>query len=147
MKIRLATIKDIPWLLGELRKFSEFIGTSRHVFGEESHVEIILTGLINDHVTLLSEKDGTPSGFIIGILGPHPFNPSIRLLSEQAWWVTPEYRGSRAGLMLLDAFLEQGRKFADWVTISTEAHSSISENHLAKRGLKLQEKSYLLEVQ
>lgn len=103
--------------------------------------------MIDRHVVFIADsKDAKPIGFVGGYSIPHPFNPDIKLLSEMFWWVSEEHRGSRAGLMLLNAFTSYGKEHADWVTMAIEHNSPINERALTKRGYKLQERSYLLEV-
>lgn len=80
------------------------------------------------------------------MLGFHPYNPAIRVLTETFWWVTPNARGSRAGLMLLDAFTAYGERNADWIVFTLEHHSPVNERTLTKRGFHLHERSYLREV-
>lgn len=145
--IRPATAGDLDWLVGQLRAFSRFCGTKLPAFGDEAHVRAGLENFIASHLLLIAERDETERLGFLGALGiPHPFNPEIKLLTEMFWWVDEERRGSRAAPMLLDAYVEWGRANADWVTMALEHHSPVSEKHLLKRGFKLRERSYLLEV-
>lgn len=78
---------------------------------------------------------------------PHVFNPQIKVLSECFWWVKPEYRGSRAGALLFKNYVEWGKANVDWVTMTLEAHSPVRPEALIKRGFRLQETTFLLEVE
>lgn len=103
--------------------------------------------MINSHVILISENErGESTGFIGGVFTQHVFNPEIRVLSESFWWVAPEYRGTRAGLLLLNEFVAFGKANAHWVSVGIEEKSPIHERCLTKRGFKVLEKNYLLEV-
>jgi hypothetical protein len=93
----------------------------------------------------IAERDG-PVGFVSGMLAAHPYNPALTVLTEMFWWVAPEARGSRAGLLLLDAFLAYGERNADWIIFTLEHHSPVNERTLTKRGFHLHERSYLYEV-
>ncbi len=146
MEIKQASLSDIPWIISQLAEFAEFLGTHYNVYGDTEHVSILVKRLIEDHIFLIAYKDNSPIGFITGSLAPHPFNPGFIVLSEQAWWISKEHRGSRAGLILLDSFIEKGKELADWITLSSEAHSAISDKHFESRGFKLQEKTFLMEV-
>lgn len=148
-EIRPARAEDIGWLLGQLRKFSDFYGSSVPLFpSSEDHAVTYLMSLIYQHLFLIAESETTgPVGFISGVFTPHIMNPEIRVLAESFWWVDEEHRGSRAGIMLLDEFVAVGKSRADWVLFTLEHKSPVKDETLLKRGFKLQEKSFLLEVQ
>lgn len=138
---------DLPWLLAQLRAFADFYGTHRSLFpADETHATHVLELLITEHVFLIADKGGWRVGFIAGTLMPHFFNPALRELREVFWWVDPAHRGSRAGLVLLDAFTAHGRAHADVVWMSLEHHSPVNDGSLTKRGFVPRESSYLLEV-
>jgi hypothetical protein len=147
VEIRRGAPGDIDWLIGQLREFSSFMGTKRALFGDEEYVRRQVEGMLEHHVIFLAvREDGERMGFIGGVYVPHVFNPELTLLSETFWWVTPAHRGSRAGLMLLNAFTEFGKGAADWVTVALEEKSPVDDRCLRKRGYRLLEKNYLLEV-
>ena len=99
--VRRATESDVDWLLSQLKDFSCFYGTKRHLFPEDdTNARNLLLGLIQGHVVLIAEVNGKPAGTIGGTLSGHPFNPAIRTLGEIFWWVSEEYRRTRAGLEL-----------------------------------------------
>jgi hypothetical protein len=144
---RRATPKDVDWLVTQLRAFSEFMGTRLPLFGSEELVRVNLATMIDSHVVLIAEReDGLLMGFIGGVYIPHVFNPEIRVLSETFWWVSPEHRNTRAGLLLLNAFVDFGKAHADWITVALEEKSPVSDRCLTKRGFRTLEKNYLLEV-
>jgi hypothetical protein len=146
VRTRRATLDDIPWMLGELRNFSDFYQTKRRLFADQEHVTTILTNLITNHFVCIAEKESSPMGFIVGMVSGHVFNPTIRTLTELAWWVEEKSRMSRAGLMLLNEFISFGKENADWINFSLEAHSPVKGDCLEKRGFSLKERNFILEV-
>jgi hypothetical protein len=144
--VRPARIEDIDWIMGQLRLFSDFFGSQLRLFPSDEYARAGIREHIERHVMLVAESERGLMGLISGIYGPHGFNPSIKCLTETFWWVTDEYRGTRAGLLLRDKFVEIGRKTANWIIFNLEAHSPVNERCLTKIGFKLQERSYLLEV-
>jgi RimJ/RimL family protein N-acetyltransferase len=145
--VRGATPEDIDWLLSQLREFSNFFGTRRSLFGDDDYSQSAMLNMIQNHIVFIAEREDVgPIGFISGYIIPHPYNPEIRLLSETFWWVDEEYRGTRAGLMLLNQFTDWGKKNADWITFALEEKSPVKETCLTKRGFRLHERSFLLEV-
>ncbi len=145
--VRKAATEDIEWCLGQLREFSAVYGTKQPLFPEDlDHARTCLSHFMSQHLVLVAERDGHPVGFIAGFVTPHPFNPNIRTVTEQFWWVTPEARGSSAGLRLLDAFIREAEALADWVTISIEHGSPLNSRILEKRGFRPIDTQYLREV-
>lgn len=148
MNIRPATFDDADWLLMELRDFSRFFGTRRSLFPDDERTALLgLSHLIRKEPIFVAEaSDGERVGFVAGTLAPHPFNPEIMVLTELFWWVTTEHRGSSAGARLLEKFINYGREHADWINLTLEANSPINPATLERRGFRLRERSYLLEV-
>lgn len=149
MLVRRATTADIDWLLGELKQFADFLGTSKKLYSsDDEYSKKTLTGFIERHLLLVAEKPGVGLvGFIAGYVTPHLFNPDVKVLAECWWWVTPEHRKTRAGLMLLDAYTEWGKANCDWVTMCIETVTPLNERCLLKRGYRLHERSYILETE
>lgn len=146
--IRHGSPEDVAWLLGQLRAFSAFYGTRLPLFGEdEEHAKTVVGTMIRDHLVLVAvSDDGERQGFISGYVIAHPYNPQIRMLSESFWWVDPKFRGTRAGLLLLANFTEWGKANVDWITCVLEDRSPVNGRSLERRGYRLNERCYLLEV-
>jgi RimJ/RimL family protein N-acetyltransferase len=146
VEVRKAAPEDIDWLLGQLREFDAFIARKRSFFEDETFARATVSDLVAGHVVLIAHEAGERQGIIAGILGAHPFNHTIRVLTEAFWWVGPAHRGAGAGAALLDAFEKVGRETADWINFSLDHNSPVRERHLTKRGFQLVERSFLLEV-
>jgi RimJ/RimL family protein N-acetyltransferase len=147
IQVRRADADDIPWLVSQLECFNQFFAARRSLFDEAYTRDKFLPPLISHHLVLIAVgAAGDRMGFIAGMIMPHLFNPSIRTLMELFWWVSPEHRGSRAGLMLLNAFTDWGKANVDWVTLSLEHDSPIKEESMVKRGYRLKERAFLMEV-
>lgn len=148
-EIRVATPDDLPEILKHLKDFSDFYGSKHELYGKnEEYNKKLILGFIVDHVFFVASSTDTKHviGFICGFLNNHIYNPSIKVLTESFWWVSPKHRSSRAGLLLLNKFIEKGKGVADWVVMTVEHNSPVNEKSLSKRGFNLVEKSYLLEV-
>lgn len=149
-RVRVAYDGDIPWILSELREFGKFSGFLS-LFPEERYAEEKLKELIERHVVMVcmavDEVVGSEdaAGFIAGYVGPHPWNPQAKVLTEAFWWVAEKYRRSRAGLLLLNAYTDWGRENCDMVTMALEANSPVRQETLTKRGYKLKELSFVLQ--
>lgn len=148
IEVRLARSGDIEWLAGELRQFAESDGKRLTVYGDGAHAHRGLEELVGNHLVLLAERvsDRAKLGFIAGMVFPHSFNPSIRVLGELLWWVSPTHRKTRAGLLLLDAFVAWGDQHCDWVTFGLQHDSPVRDETLYRRGFRPQERSFLRET-
>lgn len=142
-----AELADIDWMLGQLKCFAAFYGTKKSLYGDEEYMRQGLANIIENHICFVSRRGDIKTGFIAGFVGQHPFNPEIQMLTEAFWWVDPEYRMGRAGLMLLDKFTEWGETNCDWIGFTLEHHSPVKDDCLLKRGYRLNEISYLKEVE
>lgn len=146
--IRPAEVDDIPWLLGEMKKFARFFDSKRSLFPEDETVAAgILEGLIKTQPFFVAENGIGPTGFIAGALAPHPYNPKIIVLNEMFWWVDKEHRGGTTGARLLKHFMNYGIENADWIVMTLEAGTPVDPEHFERAGFKEYERSYLLEVQ
>jgi len=146
MTIRTGKLKDYGFIKTELEKFSNFYDTGFSLYNKDSIKPLVET-FIKDHVVYIAEnKNEEPAGFIMGTFNPHPYNPALWALTESFWWVKEEHRNTGAGLKLLDKFIEFGKEYADFITLTLEDNSPIGEKHFLKRGFKIKEKSFLLEV-
>ena len=144
--IRRAESRDIDWLLRELKDFARFIDTRYSLYGDEKYSREGLQLLIDKHVFLVAEKSFEPVGFVAGYFTPHLFNPKIKVLCELFWYVTPKHRTSRAGSMLMNAYIEHGKESSQWVTFSLNRFTPVNDRSLIKRGFHEHERTYLIEV-
>lgn len=144
--VRKATLEDLPWVIHELKSFAEFYGTKRTLFPSEESAIAAIEDMIKNHIVYVFEKNSAPIGFIAGYYSVHPYNHDITVLSEAFWWVTPIHRNTRAGLELLNAFTEFGKKNAHWVVMTLEHKSPVRHETITKRGFKPIESTFILET-
>ena len=144
--VRTATLNDLPEILTELKSFASFFGSKTSLYGDDDYPEKFISGLIQDHLFLVAVMENKIVGLIAGMRLPHVFNPKIMTLTEIFWWVNPEYRNTRAGALLLKEYVDFGKKNVDWIICTIEDGSPVNENTFYKRGFKLKEKSFLMEV-
>lgn len=136
---------DVGWIVNQLSEFSALAGTKIPLFKSEEHVIGLVTGLIKNHIVFVAQGKEL-MGFIVGSLVPHIFNPDITVFTELFWWVAAPFRGTRAGLMLINEFVAYGKEHSDWITASMTANSPIKDSTFTKRGFVPLEKNFLMEV-
>lgn len=143
MRVRRADPSDIPWLIGQLRTFAASHPLGPRLMGSDAHAEALLAHLLATQFVAIADAEGTPVGLIAGALAPHPFNGDLLIATELFWWVTPPHRGTRAGLMLLDAYDAWATEHADVKGMTLEAGSPVNPRVLEKRGYRLAEHQYV----
>jgi hypothetical protein len=145
-QVRRGTFDDIEDILVMLQEFAVFYNSRYSVYPDEEHAKKFLTSMVNDHLVLVCTHDGETIGLIAGMLLPHIFNPKIKTLVETFWWVQKDYRETRAGAMLLNEYVRFGRQNVNWILATIEDNSPVRDETFLKRGFKLKEKSFLMEV-
>jgi hypothetical protein len=144
--VRKATIEDLDWLIVELKKFSNFYRSHKYNLFNGDYWQAGLTVMIKDHVVLISENSaGIRTGLIAGFLVNHPFNPEIKCLMENLWWVAKEFRHTRSALLLINEFIRIGKECGNWITMTLQSNSPVNDKCLLNRGFKKNETSYLME--
>jgi RimJ/RimL family protein N-acetyltransferase len=142
---RIAKSSDVEWIFKECVSFSKTYQSKFDLTGDVPYAYAFLHNIVENHVVILSLKDGVRTGFIAGMAQPHHFNPKIKMLSELLWWVSPQYRGGGSGAKLFLEFVAYGKQNCDCITMTLEETTPISDASLAKRGFRLTEKAYLME--
>lgn len=62
-----------------------------------------------DFFAWIAEKDGEPTGFFLGHIGPYLFSRDL-IATEYLWYVKPGHRGGTVSIRLMRAFIEWGKK-------------------------------------
>lgn len=146
-KVVWADESDMAWILQELRQFADFASTKKSLFpSDEKRAIGVIRDLIDNHVFMVAERGEERLGLIAGLVVPHVMNTDILVCYETFWWVSEAHRQSRAGLKLLTAFTDWCKEHVDWVFFSLQHNTPCSDKALLKRGYRLQESQYLLEV-
>lgn len=146
MAIRPAVAADKPWILEQIDAFIKSLGYAHAFLSERAVAEAILDALLANHLVLVAVDNYGPVGMIGGEYCRHPYNLDLVTLYEHFWWVVPEKRGKSHGGRLLLKFLEEGRKHSNIIRISLEHNSQISDDSMHRLGMRLAEKTYILEV-
>lgn len=139
MKIRLANKFDIPQLLQMLRNYrdSNTINGLK-VESEETAKKILTAIIVGMGVAIISEKDNKLTGMLLAVKTPYMWDNDKLIMSEIAYWVEPEHRGSTAGYRLLSKYVEIADDLLDSGTIINYTMSQMAEQKLdySRFGLK-----------
>lgn len=118
-QIRDASPFDIPALLDMLRQYREAapLDFLRDMNDEVHITRVLAEAMAGRGVVLISETDSV-NGMLIAGIAPSLWNPEHLVMTEMAYWVNPEVRGSSAGYRLLKAYTEHGQYLKDQGRIS-----------------------------
>jgi N-acetylglutamate synthase-like GNAT family acetyltransferase len=143
--IRKAELSDVGWLLEQLKDFDEFFGTTQSLFPDTDKAKSTIEGLTQTQPFFIAEN-GERQGFIVGVVGRHPYKSDILVMDERFWWVAPKYRGTSVGARLLHRYIEHGREIGvHWNTMVLEDNSPINPESLKRLGYRPKETTWLLE--
>lgn len=137
-KVAVATEEHTKWIaeVAAVRMLVEELYKPQYV-NVDSIYTLVRHGIASNTVWVVLKND-----VLVGALGAlvvgNMFNPTITSLNEVFWWVDPEHRGGRAGLLLLNAFMDASEGF-DESTMSLLTTSEVLNNTLQKRGFELRE--------
>ena len=145
--VRKATIEDFPQICKMAR---EFHACTEYGFIEfdDASLFLIMKQSIGQGMCYVSEHEEL-TGFIIGMVFGSPLNQMVKMATELAWWVKPEYRKTSAGVKLLKA-LEAGAKENGAVSLTMVCLESIEPDAVQaiyeKMGYSQAERSFLRRI-
>ena len=115
MKIRPATKFDHADIMRMLNQFK--LHTPIAAMAEcdnQEYVSSIITHILYGRgIILVAEKADETVGMMIGYIDKTIWDPNMLMLSELAFWVEPEHRGSTAGYKLLKKYTEEAKKLKE----------------------------------
>jgi len=103
MEIRKATLADVPVIVAMSARFYPTTHYADWCEMDEASVAGLATGLIENDVFYVAERDGELVGMIGLMIAPFLFNQNRKFAVEIVWWVAPDARGSRIASQLLAA--------------------------------------------
>lgn len=110
---------------------------------DRNHIISRLNDVFDNGIFLIAEKDNVPIGSILGVIQPHFYDPTKRVLTEMAWWVDTNYRNGTVGMRLLKAFEDKGKQNGcDIIIMTSTINTPKLPNILEKKGYSLMEHSY-----
>ena len=110
--LRLATLDDIPVLLDFAKNFHKVSPYRGMRFNTQKGIDFlkgIITGSKTEGVVLVALKDGEPIGMLVGAC-TEPVFTSARVAMELGWWIEPEFRSTRASLLIYTAYEDWAKR-------------------------------------
>lgn len=94
----------------------------------------------------VAKKGTVPIGALGAIVVPNVYNPAIQNLAEMFWYVLPEYRKTRAGLLLLNAYVDKSNELGMEATMSLLPSSDVNFKAMKSKGFDLVEYGFRKEA-
>lgn len=85
------------------------------------------------------KANGEPVGALGGLITNNLFNPRFKQLVELFWYVLPDHRNTRAGVLLFNEFNKFGEENANEATLSLLTSSEVNIGSMEKRGFEFTE--------
>lgn len=152
MSLKLATLEDRDDVLRMCRSFFEVTPYASVCTYNDLKVDALLklahTSNYQECLFLLFEENGIPHGLIVGYATQTPFSDDL-IAAELAWWVDPEYRGTKGSMELVLAYETWARKIGcKHITMSLlpSLTNPKVEDYYEKLGYVKTEISYLKEL-
>lgn len=150
--LKLLEEKDLPRVLELGRHFLAASPYSDLRFSEEATEAYLRSCLVNpeERICILSmDGEGNAVGALLAHVSTVPFSTD-KVATELAWWVEPEYRNSRRGLELKQAYEFWARKMGatkiSMALIKTE-HGPLLHKLYTKNGYYEAETAYVKSVE
>src|SRR5690606_18928760 len=126
--IETLTENDFIWSVevAAIRMINEEVKRPELVYRPQLYT--LVQKMLEDKTALIAKADGEPVGAVAGLLTTNPLNPNIITLAEIIWYVLPEYRKTRIGAMLINAYDDLGSKVADEYTLCLLADSPVNHD-------------------
>lgn len=104
--IRQANKFDIPKIIEMLWNYHDHGNLPDLEIKSDGTAKKILTNIIaGAGIALVSEKDNELTGMLLAVCTPYMWDSSRFVMSEIAYWVEEEHRGSTAGYRLMKEYL------------------------------------------
>lgn len=131
MKIRVANKYDLPQLKQMLWNYHDSGNIKGlDITSEETGLRILSVILAGGGIALISEKDHVATGMLLAVRSPFLWDNTKSIMTEIAYWVEPEYRGSTAGYRLLKEYVEYCDNLKDLNKISNYTISQMEGQEL-----------------
>lgn len=137
------SLKDIDWFVDVVVKSMVIDELKRPELFDRPTLYNLVKQSIDCGGSFIARNGDVKVGGLGSVLVHHIFNPKIKVLVELAWYVSPEHRRGRAGLMLLKAFNKRAEECADESTLSLLASSQVNHSSLSKLGYSANEVGFL----
>lgn len=139
MKVRTATIKDYSEIKRLMIDFANFnpVEDLQNPEYDYNHVNRVIDHIVKEGIALVCEHNGRVIGMLLATIQGDLWLPHIKRMTEVAWWVEKEYRGTTAGARLLKYYIGVGIELQETNRITAFTLTTLSTTpdlKLSERG-------------
>lgn len=150
MKVRSATQKDWPDIKRLMIDFANFnpVEDLKNPNFNPKHVDNVLHYICEKGVAIVCEHNNRVIGILLATIQGDLWLPHVKRMTEVAWWVEKEYRGSTAGARLLKYYIALGIEMKEQDYISSFTLTTLAttpDMKLEKRGWNPVEFNWVFE--
>lgn len=113
------------------------------MYGTFNWLNFPIKDYIENYRFMVCRRDGKPVGAMLARLYPSIFDPQIKILNQDLLYTLP---GTRASKMLLDDFIDFGKREANHIITMVGLKTNIKHKSLMKLGFSLCETLYEMET-
>jgi len=138
--LKIATMDDLE----DIKRMGlNFLAASPYKdFGNKEAVAQFIEDVINGDASEKIIITKPTEGFVIGLVTPFLFG-SERIVTEIAWWVEPDKRGSGIGAELHEALEYWAKNVVKCKYMTMASLDKTVEKYYKKNGYKLYERAYM----
>lgn len=139
MKVRSATIKDYDDIKRLMIDFANFnpVEDLHNPKYDYDHVNRVIDHIVKDGIALVCEHNGAVVGMLLATIQGDLWLPHVKRMTEVAWWVEKQYRGTTAGARLLKFYMGVGialQERGDITSFTLTTLATTPDLKLDKRG-------------
>lgn len=139
MKVRSATIKDYDDIKRLMIDFANFnpVEDLHNPKYDYDHVNRVIDHIVKDGIALVCEHNGAVVGMLLATIQGDLWLPHVKRMTEVAWWVEEQYRGTTAGARLLKFYMGVGielQERGDITSFTLTTLATTPDLKLDKRG-------------
>lgn len=149
MIVRKANKFDLPYFIHVAKKVQDmdFIPDDKQVI--DKHFNVLFNTILHGGGIALIVESEEPIGMVVGIINENLWVPNMFMLTQILLFVDEEWRHTKAGYKLLEAYNDTVEKLIEQKRIETSVIHAAEPLHdvdFSRFGYKMSEKIWQLEI-
>ena len=149
MIVRKANKFDLPYFIHVAKKVQDmdFIPDDKQVI--DKHFNVLFNTILHGGGIALIVESEEPIGMVVGIINENLWLPNMFMLTQILLFVDEEWRHTKAGYKLLEAYNDTVEKLIEQKRIETSVIHAAEPLHdvdFSRFGYKMSEKIWQLEI-
>jgi hypothetical protein len=149
MNIRKANKFDLHYFIHTAKKVQDMSFIPDDKFVIDTHFNVLFNTIINGGGIALIAESEQPIGMVVGIINENLWVPKMYMLTQILLFVDDEWRNTKAGYKLLQAYNDETQKLINDERIDMSVIHAAEPLHdvdFSRFGYKMSEKIWQLEI-